>query len=280
MRSVNYSEPAASALGRKDARPRRFFANFRIRERIAALLINMRKRFAMTTSMSFKIASATLLVLAFAGCNHSSSAKKTSSDASDVGLGKSDGNVNDSADSATVADVTTVAKPDVVSAAETSEVVPSQPDAATSIADTATASADLAGPALDSTKVDEKPSQPDSAVDVDQEPDASPDIPIVPPPADAADVSPNKADTSKKDTAPVIVDAAADATTIDGRLAAEPVPTCRGAEPDARPCLHDRQFAIHGGQASETEGAIPRTDRCLEGSRRWHLARSAPRDHR
>jgi len=168
----------------------------------------------MTTSMSFKIASATLLVLALAGCNHSSSAKKTSSDASDVGLGKSDGNVNDSADSATVADVTTVAKSDVVSAAETLEAVPSQPDAATSIADTATQSPDMAGPPLDS--ADEKPSQPDSAVDVEQEPDTSPDLPIIPPPADAADASPNKTDAGKKDTAPVIVDGAADATTIDG----------------------------------------------------------------
>jgi hypothetical protein len=171
----------------------------------------------MTTSMSFRIASATLLVLAFAGCNHSSSAKKSSSDASDVGLGKPDGNVNDSADVATIADTasdSSSAKPDVVSAAETLEVVPNQPDAATSIADTATQSPDMASPASDS--ADEKPSQLDSAVDVEQEPDASPDIPILPPPADAADAGSNKADTSKKDTAPFIADATVDAMALDG----------------------------------------------------------------
>jgi hypothetical protein len=140
----------------------------------------------MTKSMSFKIAGATLLVLVFGGCNHSSTAKRTSSDASDVGQGQSDQTdsyVGDKADSAILADV----------------AVPSD------TADAATQSPDMAGPALDNAKVD-----------IDQEPDATPDIPILPPPAYAADMGLNKEDTSKKDTVPVIVDAAADAMVLAG----------------------------------------------------------------
>jgi hypothetical protein len=166
----------------------------------------------MTKSMSLKIACATLIVLVFGGCNHSSTVKKTSSDASDLGQGQSDQAdvyVGSKADVATVADAlasdTSSAKPDVVPAAEALEVVPSQSDAATSAVDAATQSSDIAGSALDSAKVD-----------VGQEPDATSDIPILPPPADASDVGLNKADTSKKDTAQVIIDAAADAMVFDG----------------------------------------------------------------
>lgn len=172
----------------------------------------------MATSVWFKIASATLIVLAVAGCNHRSSAKKTSSDASDVGQGTSDGNVSDSADGATVADVvasdTSSAKPDAASAPDALEVVANQPNAAMDTADVPNQSPDIADPALDSAKADEK--LPDANVDADQEPDASPDIPAVVSPDAAVDTAPNKTDTSKKYAAPVTVDAVADTMKPDG----------------------------------------------------------------
>jgi len=151
-----------------------------------------------------------LPILVLAGCDRGSHTTKTSNDASDVGPGKPDGNVNDKMDGASGADTaaatdTWSAKLDVESAADA--LPPNQPDTAMGAGDVPGQSPDSAGAALDTASEDTNQSSPDAAEDTDLEADAALDVPIVVSPDDAADLSQDSPANSKKDASAPILDA-------------------------------------------------------------------------
>jgi len=184
-------------------------------------------------SKSFSVVGAALLIFVAGGCNHSSHAGKTMSDASDVSQGntdgmadaQADGSADDKADSSTVADLavasdTWSAKFDVVSPADRVDVVSTQPDGTTGAAEVPSPSPDSASPGVDSAGPDENMVQVDAAADADEQMDSSPDVPIVVSPDDAAPDAyrDTTAPIIKKDTAPAIVDATALDSSADGAL--------------------------------------------------------------